>query len=143
MKYLKEYIFFESMLIDYIGDNDNSNIERYLNRAINYGKINEPDWSGTTPLSKAIEKNNFKVVKKIIENGGNINYINRFGNITFDYVEDVNMLKILIKNGADITFLHKIAAMNETEEIKNFVKENYPEEYELYVINNNIEKFDI
>ena len=107
MKYLETYKLFESALIDWINQGtENDMIEKMIRSAKNMNKLDDENFYGETPLSKAIDRNNFYHVRLLVDAGADINYINKHGDITFSDVEDLDILKYLVKCGIDIDFIN-------------------------------------
>lgn len=55
-----------------------------------------------TALMKATQKENYQVVKFLIDNGADVNYRNEYGFTALMMYPTLNVAKLLVENGADV-----------------------------------------
>jgi len=121
--------------------------------------VNCVDHDMNTPLHLAAKFGAFSTIKFLIKNGANVNaknkngmtplmYIAAYGGYSFYKSERIkNTIKYLIENGADITlksdFTNNPDIFDFSPKFREFIMENFPEEYERYIINKTSSKYNI
>ena len=115
-------------------------IKSLLKKGIN---IDCRDSFGITPLMKACNEANAEVVEYLIERGADVNTVDYYGSSPIFYLlkfyifsngkvgeKRLNVLKILIKNGADLDhknnagyrFIHKVIQINNPDMLKILIE---------------------
>jgi len=105
---------------------------------------------GNTALILASYRNNIEIAKELIKAGANVNSQDKYGStalIYASYKNNIEITKELIKAGADWNlknydndyyFLNYLV-----EEDKDKIIEEFPEEYENYLIKKDAEKYNL
>ena len=101
-----------------------------------YVDVNAEDWSGETPICRAIRHRNFDIVKLLVENGADVNIVSDKLTSPLYYAvifEDVNIVKYLIDNGAEVnnrgfyldrTALHQACNLDRKDIVKLLLEHN-------------------
>jgi len=109
-------------------------------------KINTVDDDGFNAIFYAVYNNNLEMVKLLFEHNGDLNIEDDLGYTIFDHVfEDDNkdennteLIKFLVEQGINFKFDDI-----EDEEYRERVAKIFPKKYEEYLLNQDMEKFNI
>lgn len=161
MKYLKTYEQLSSHNQKKLDDlllKHSKNIAsfNYIKELVEKGaNVNVRDFLGNTPLMLASQKSAYNIVKFLISKGADVNAVNRNGlSVIFHlalsgfYSRDTKGFKtfsLLIENGVDLSFQDKQGKdiFDHRPELLKYVKDNFPEEYEEYLIKKSVEKYNL
>ncbi len=87
-----------------------SQLRMSLDNKFDYSEVTDDSafkYSKDTPLIRAIFRNNIRLVKLLLENGANVNYVNALGNtpllLLCKNYNNLEMLKLLLEYGADLS----------------------------------------
>jgi ankyrin repeat protein len=133
-------------LLDY---SKNGNLNGVIECIKNGADVNCEDNDGWTPLILSSFYGHLEIVKILIENGGNVNCKSNYGNTPLmesSYSGHLEIVKLLIENGTDWNIKNKYN--NDfmyylSEENKEIIIKEYPEEYELYILKKDVEKYNL
>jgi ankyrin repeat protein len=104
---------------------------------------------GDTPLIRASYYGHLEIVKLLIENGADVNCKDKDGwtpLMNSSHMNHLEIVKTLIENGADWNikniynedFVFYLSKKN-----KEIIIREYPEEYELYILKKDVEKYNL
>jgi len=119
---------------------------KYIKTYEQINKVNSMD------LIEAVESNNLKMVKELIKAGANLDILDNIGNtalILASYRNNIKIAKELIKAGADWNLkdydndYYFLNYLVEEDEDKDKIIEEFPEEYENYLIKKDAEKYNL
>jgi ankyrin repeat protein len=143
---LNENIDWNQKLLDYSWSGDLKGVKECLE---NGADVNCKDKWGQTPLMESSYYGYLEIVKVLIENGVDVNCKNDNGDtplMNSSHMNHLEIVKVLIENGADWNikdddnwdFMDYLSKENEEIIIKK-----YPEEYELYKLKKDVEKYNL
>ncbi|CAH1795636.1 unnamed protein product, partial [Owenia fusiformis] len=116
---------------------DDVNIMKLL---LQHGADIQPvDCYGETALWRASQRNNYECVKELVENGTNVNHFDNYGRTPLMLCNDVNIMKLLLRHGADI---QPVDCYGETALWRASQRNNYECVKELVENGTNVNHFD-